>query len=99
MRVCVVLNVVFKILYDLHKDVPVIPRSAVITEDEQSHVFVINDEGNTHRRAIQLGFENNGLIEVVDGLTNGETVVTAGKGSLSEGSRVEIVDKNLKPGA
>lgn len=87
-----------EILYDQHRDVPVIPRSAVITEDEQSHVFVINDEGNTNRRAIQLGFENDGLIEVVDGLTTGETVVTAGKGSLSEGSRVEVVDRNLKPG-
>ncbi|HEY5774788.1 MAG TPA: efflux RND transporter periplasmic adaptor subunit, partial [Xanthomonadales bacterium] len=47
-----------EILYDLHKDVPVIPRSAVITEDELSHVFVINEEGTANRRSIQLGFEN-----------------------------------------
>jgi membrane fusion protein (multidrug efflux system) len=88
-----------EILYDLHKDVPVIPRSAVITEDELSHVFVINDEGSASRRAVQLGFEDNGLIEVVNGLTEGETVVTAGKGSLSEGTRVEVVGKDLNPGA
>lgn len=87
-----------EILYDLHSDVPVIPRNAVITEDEKSHVFVISEEGNASRRAIQLGFEGNGLIEVIDGLTSGETVVTAGKGSLSDGTRVEVVDRNLKPG-
>ncbi len=88
-----------EILYDLHTDVPVIPRSAVITEDEMSHVFVINDESSASRRTIKLGFEGNGLIEVVDGLAKGETVVTAGKGSLSEGTRVEIVGKDLASGA
>ena len=88
-----------EILYDSHQDVPVIPRNAVITEDEMSHVFVINDEGTASRRSIQLGFEANGLIEVVEGLLQGENVVTAGKGSLSEGSRVEVVGNELTPGA
>jgi len=83
------------ILYDLHEDVPVIPRSAVITEDENSHVFVISDEGNANRRDIKLGFEDKGLVEVLEGLTPGERVVTAGKGSLSEGTRVEVVGGNL----
>jgi RND family efflux transporter MFP subunit len=87
-----------EILYDLHEDVPVIPRSAVITEDERSHVFVINDEGSASRRSIQLGYEREGLIEVLQGLANGETVVTAGKGSLSEGTRVEVVGSDLNPG-
>jgi membrane fusion protein (multidrug efflux system) len=88
-----------EIIYDLHKDVPVIPRSAVLTEDNLSHVFVINEDGSASRRAVQLGFEDKGLIEVLDGLVKGETVVTAGKGSLSDGTRVEIVSKNPAPGA
>jgi len=82
-----------EILYDLHENVPVIPRSAVITEDELSHVFVIDDEGAARRRAVTLGFENDGLVEVSDGLSSGESVVTAGKGSLSDGMRVEVVGK------
>lgn len=80
-----------KILYDMHEDVPVIPRSAVITEDELSHVFVINEEGIANRRSIRLGFESNGRVEVAEGLVRGENVVTAGKGSLSDGMRVEVV--------
>jgi len=32
---------------------------------------------------------------VRDSLANGETVVTAGKGSLSEGTRVEVVGSDL----
>lgn len=87
-----------EILYDLHKAVPVIPRSAVITEDQLSHVFVIDDSGSASRRTIQLGFEDKGLIEVVSGLAQGEVVVTAGKGSLSEGTRVEVVGKDPAAG-
>ena len=88
-----------EILHDLHQNVPVIPRSAVITEDQISHVFVINDEGAASRRDVRLGYEREGMIEVADGLNKGETVVTAGKGSLSDGTRVEVVGKDLNPGA
>jgi membrane fusion protein (multidrug efflux system) len=87
-----------EILYDLHEDVPVIPRSAVITEDERSHVFVVDAEGSASRRNVQLGYERAGMIEVLDGVSNGETVVTAGKGSLSDGAKVEVIDTGLNTG-
>lgn len=79
------------ILYDRRDGVPVIPRAAVITEDEQDHVFVIGSDGSVQRRTVRLGYEREGVIEVVDGLESGERVVTAGKGSLSDGARVEVV--------
>ncbi|MBT8048196.1 MAG: efflux RND transporter periplasmic adaptor subunit [Xanthomonadales bacterium] len=88
-----------EILYDIHQDVPVIPRSAVITEDQRSHVFVINETGSATRREVQLGYERAGMIEVRDGVVSGESVVTAGKGSLSDGSKVEVIDTGLNPGA
>jgi membrane fusion protein (multidrug efflux system) len=88
-----------EVLYDLRRDVPVIPRSAVITEDERNHVFVIGDDGNATRRNVQLGYERAGMIEVRDGVTAGERVVTAGKGSLSDGARVEVIDLAQQPKA
>lgn len=88
-----------EILYDMHQDVPVIPRSAVITEDNRSHVFVITEDGSASRRAVQLGYERAGLIEVRKGVAGGETVVTAGKSSLSEGAKVEVIDTGLDQGA
>jgi membrane fusion protein (multidrug efflux system) len=88
-----------EILYDLHANVPVIPRSAVITEDESSHVFVIDGQGAASRRQVQLGYERAGMIEVRDGVTSGETVVTAGKSSLSDGVRVEVISIGQQPRA
>lgn len=81
-----------EVLYDMRRDVPVIPRSAVITEDQRNHVFVIGDNGSASRRDVQLGYERAGMIEVRDGVAAGERVVTAGKGSLSDGARVEVID-------
>jgi membrane fusion protein (multidrug efflux system) len=80
-----------EILHDLRKDVPVIPRAAVITEDEQTYVFVVGKDNEVYRRTIRTGYERNGEIEVTEGVVAGETVVTAGKGSLSDGSRIEVV--------
>jgi len=79
------------ILYDHREGVPLIPRNAVVTEDDSNHVFVVGEDGNVARRAVRLGYERNGLVEILDGVTSGERVVTAGKGSLSDGVRVEVV--------
>lgn len=88
------------IVHDVRRDVPVVPRSAVIKEDEQTFVFVVGEENNVIRRAIRTGYERNGEIEVTEGLIEGEVVVTAGKGSLSDGSKIEVVSlKNSSPEA
>lgn len=79
------------VLYDLRQNVPLIPRSAVITEDEASHVFVVGEDSNVARRAVTLGYERNGLVEIIAGVHAGDRVVTAGKSSLSDGARVEVV--------
>ncbi|MDZ4730581.1 MAG: efflux RND transporter periplasmic adaptor subunit [Xanthomonadales bacterium] len=79
------------ILHDVRKNVPVIPRSALINEDEQIFVFVVDEDNNVSRRPIRTGYEQNGEIEVLEGVSAGESVVTAGKGSLSDGSKVEVV--------
>jgi len=79
------------IVHDTRKGVPLVPRSAVIKEDEQTFVFVIGEDSNVTRRSIRTGYERNGDVEVTEGLEAGETVVTAGKSSLSDGSKIEVV--------
>ena len=79
------------ILYDHRQGVPLIPRNAVVTEDDSNHVFVVEKNSSVVRRTVRLGYERNGLVEILDGVAAGERVVTAGKGSLSDGVRVEVV--------
>lgn len=88
-----------EILYDLHENVPVIPRSALVTEDERSHVFVVGEDGSATRRLVQLGYERAGVVEIREGVQAGETVVTAGKSSLSDGAKVEVISTGDQPRA
>ncbi|HSN51638.1 MAG TPA: efflux RND transporter periplasmic adaptor subunit [Woeseiaceae bacterium] len=77
----------FSIAYDRHADALVIPRTAIVEEDDQTSVYVVAD-GAVARRVIQVGIESGKLVEVVDGLAMDEEVVVTGQASLRDGSKV-----------
>jgi membrane fusion protein (multidrug efflux system) len=79
------------VLYDTHAGVTVIPRSAVISEDDRNHVFVVADDGTASKRVIETGYERDGFVEITSGVEVGDRVVTAGKGSLNDGAAVEVI--------
>jgi multidrug efflux pump subunit AcrA (membrane-fusion protein) len=74
------------------RDVPVIPREAVINTYGSWIVFTVNAENRAVRREISLGLENERFVEVLSGLEPGELVVSAGQNFLSDGDPVRIVD-------
>jgi len=79
-----------RIVYDTRPNALMIPKNAVMSEDGNSSVYVIND-GMAYRKEIQTGYVNGSNIEVVDGLNDGETVVTIGQSSLQDSALVQIV--------
>ncbi len=56
-------------------------------EDGQSFVFVVSG-GKVHSKPVTLGMRNGGEIQVLSGLTAGETVATSNVGSLQDGMEV-----------
>lgn len=71
-------------------NVLVIPRNALVESIKNPYVYVA--EGTIAKeRKIQVGREFSGYIEVLDGLKEGEAVVTTGQINLSEGSKLQIV--------
>jgi membrane fusion protein (multidrug efflux system) len=77
----------FSVAYDQHADALVIPRTAIVEEDDQTSVYVVAD-GAVARRMIQVGIESGNLVEVVDGLAIDEEVVVTGQAGLRDGSKV-----------
>jgi membrane fusion protein (multidrug efflux system) len=77
----------FLIAYDKHADALVIPREALIEEDDQTSVYVVAD-GAVSRRTIQIGIESGNFVEVVGGLGGDEEIVVTGQSSLRHGSKV-----------
>lgn len=61
-----------------------IPVSSVRTEGDVSRVFVIKD-GAAHEQIVQLGLLENDIIQVKQGLIEGDTVATSNLAALSDG--------------
>jgi len=74
------------------RDVPVIPRVAVINTYGSWIVFTVDDRNIATRRVVSLGLENENYVEVLDGLKAGDKVVIAGQNFLTDGDTVRIVE-------
>jgi membrane fusion protein (multidrug efflux system) len=85
----------FRIVYDAHIDVVMIPRVAVIEDDTRQSVFIVND-GVAHRRIIRTGYSREDQIEIVEGLTGDETVIIIGQNGLKEDAAVNVV-RGIEP--
>lgn len=79
------------IVLDRHEDVLQIPRSAIIDRAGEMSVFVVED-GIGIRRIIQTDFSGNGMVEVTDGLSDGEQVITVGHVGLKNETKVVIIN-------
>jgi len=79
-----------RIVYDTNQNTLTVPKNAVMTEDGSSSVYVINNK-MAYRKTINTGYVNGDSIEVLDGLSPEDTVVTIGQSSLQDSALVEIV--------
>ncbi len=79
-----------KIIYDIHPDALKIPKDAIITEDRESAVYVVRDS-LAYKQNISIGYINTTHVEVLEGLLENDVVVTTGKSSLKDSTKVEIV--------
>jgi multidrug efflux pump subunit AcrA (membrane-fusion protein) len=67
----------------------VVPRGAVRSEGNEKVVFVV--EGSTlKRRVVQVGITGAGSVEIVSGLSEGETVALPGEVELRDGMNVTV---------
>jgi HlyD family secretion protein len=64
-----------------------VPRDAVMLEDDQSFLFV-DSNGRAERRAVRTGLERGLDIEVIAGLRPGEQVIVQPPANLRDGARV-----------
>ena len=77
--------------YATHANATLLPRRALVTIDNSHSVFVV-DNGKVKKVDISTGFENNEVIEVINGLNGNEEVVTAGHQNLKDSAPVEVVN-------
>jgi RND family efflux transporter MFP subunit len=73
-----------------HEAPALVSSEAIVIEDEGLAVFVVND-GVASKVLVQTGLIEGMQTEIVDGLAEGDVVVTAGQNRLNEGDAVSVV--------
>ena len=79
------------IIYERREQALQIPRTAIVDDEGQASVFVV-ENGKAQQRRITVGLTNNGLVEVTAGLKGQERVVVVGQGGLKSGNAVRVVE-------
>lgn len=74
-----------------HENAIVIPYDAVLTQDNQTYVYIVQDDSSVTVRNVELGVNVDGDVEILSGLSFGEKVVVSGTQSLSEGAKIKEV--------
>ena len=90
-----------EIFTDPTQDVISIPSEAVLYTGKQERVFVALGEGKFEPRLVKVGVQDeSGYIEIVEGVSEGEKVVTSAQFMLDSESKLrEALQKMMEPTA
>jgi membrane fusion protein, copper/silver efflux system len=69
-------------------DAIVIPAEAVVRSGEREQVFVVRSPGKFEPRDVKLGVSAKGLVQVLEGVSAGETVVTSSQFLIDSESKL-----------
>jgi hypothetical protein len=72
-------------------DAIVIPKKAVLRERDENRIFIITAENLVEKRDVVLGFSEEDRVEILEGIQEGEDVVTVGYEGLADGYAVNII--------
>lgn len=83
---------------DARPNALLVPLAAVLTRRDRSSVFVVQG-ATVERRIVATGYFSDGNVEILDGVEEGEWVVTTGQEGLRDGVRVLVVEGQGPTGA
>lgn len=76
----------------------VLPRNAVIEKDGETYVYIVED-GKAKKVDVALGIESADTIEITEGLTAGDAVITKGQTYVSDGEEVKVLNDDTEKAA
>ncbi|MDH5638502.1 MAG: efflux RND transporter periplasmic adaptor subunit [Nitrospinota bacterium] len=69
-------------------DAVVVPSEAIVRTGAQEQVFVVRGEGKFEPRRVRLGVTTGGTVQIVDGISEGERVVTSAQFLIDSESKL-----------
>jgi membrane fusion protein (multidrug efflux system) len=87
------LFVAAEVVVERRQDRPVVAESALVATRKGYLLYVVDEEGKARRREVETGLRKPGVVEILEGVQEGERVVVAGTMNLSEGAPVSIAEE------
>ena len=78
------------IITDTHKNVLLIPKAAVVYENQYMNVYVVRDS-IAHKIQLDAGYEDSDKIEARSGIKEGDKIIIVGQAGMKDKTRVNVV--------
>ena len=73
-----------------HKDVVIVPASAIVHEEDEAFVYVVGGDQKARKKKVVVGIANSGEAEIRAGVMASENVVVKGQEELPDGATVTV---------
>jgi len=88
-----------RIVVDTHEQVVLVPKLAVVYENEYKNVYVVRDS-LAHKIRLSAGFEDSEKLEAKDQIQAGESIIIVGQSGMKDKTPVKVVStREIKFGA
>jgi membrane fusion protein (multidrug efflux system) len=78
------------LIHEVKPDALTVPEAAIVPKGEDQFVFKVVD-GKAQLSRVSIGTRREGRVELVEGVTAGEIVITAGQLKIRDGAAVTVV--------
>jgi len=79
-----------QIIVDTHKDVVLIPKTAIVYENEYMYVYIVRD-GIAHKIRLTPGFADNEKVESLKDIEPGDKIIIIGQAGMKDDTPVTVV--------
>lgn len=80
----------------VHDHVLAIPGTALVMKEDQRTVFVVGPDNRVQQKTVKIGYIGDGWAEVLEGLNEGDTIVTAGQNKVKDGAEIDPAEGGVE---
>ena len=80
-----------RIIKKVHENVILVTKDVLMFEGDRVFVFLINDDNIAYKKEVKTGFDDGSKVEITSGIEITDKLVSAGKSSLKNDSKVKII--------
>jgi len=88
-----------ELITDVHPEALLIPKRALVYDNDRIFTFRIDEEHRARRCEVEILLEDSENVEPVEGFSTGDILVVAGQAGLKDGTLIRLPgEKEIRPG-